>query len=53
MTENLDDHEPAEPADTERPVKAGGADALFGDFAVLSPGVEIVLDGRPISASPR
>ncbi len=27
-----------------------GADALFGEYAVLSPGVQIVLDGRPVSA---
>lgn len=27
----------------------GYADELFGDYSVLSPGVQIVLEGRPVS----
>jgi hypothetical protein len=30
----------------------GEPDALFGSYTVLSPGVQIVLDGRAVSAPP-
>ena len=30
-------------------VSSAGADEFFGTYSVLSPGVEIVLDGRPVS----
>ena len=50
MTDFRDESEAIEQDDIEAPVRAGGAEALFGDYAVLSPGVEIVLEGRPVSA---
>lgn len=50
MTDLLDDSEAFEQDDTDAPVRAGGAEALFGDYSVLSPGVQIVLEGRPVSA---
>ena len=49
MTENLDDAA-IEGDDAEVPVRPGGVEALFGGFSVLSPGVEIVLEGRTVSA---
>lgn len=36
--------------EAEPPVDAGGVEALFAGYSVLSPGVEIVLDGRTVSA---
>lgn len=32
------------------PESDGSVDGFFGAYFVLSPGVEIVLDGRPVSA---
>jgi hypothetical protein len=31
-------------------VDEGDAESLFGSYSVLSPGVQIVLDGRAVSA---
>ena len=50
MTENLDDHDAIEQESFEGPITPGSAEALFGSYSVLSPGVEIVLEGRPVSA---
>lgn len=50
MTDGMDEEGSAEASEYELPVLAGGAEELFGDYSVLSPGVEIVLDGRPLSA---
>ncbi len=45
-----DDSDPsAHEEDDDRSVDCG-ADALFGCYTVLAPGVQIVLDGRPVSA---
>jgi hypothetical protein len=30
----------------------GAPDALFGSYSVLSPGVQIVIEGRAVSAPP-
>ena len=49
MTEGLD-QDAAEREEAEPPVVPGGAEALFGDYSVLSPGVQIVLEGRAVSA---
>lgn len=27
-----------------------GTEALFGDYSIRGPGVQIILDGRPVSA---
>lgn len=35
--------------DTADDQRRRGSEDLFGDFRVLSPGVHIVLDGRPVS----
>lgn len=48
MSESFDS-DAADFADEQFPVRPGGAETLFGDYSVLSPGVEIVLDGRPVS----
>jgi hypothetical protein len=51
MTESLDDHDAIEQEDSGLPiVPSESPEALFGDYSVLSPGVEIVLEGRPVSA---
>lgn len=42
-----DAFELAEDADDEVSI---GSDALFGCYSVLSPGVEIVIEGRAVSA---
>ncbi len=52
MTDSLDDGDAIARSETELPVKPDDPDALFGDYSVLSPGVQIVLDGRPVSAPP-
>ena len=46
-----DDHEngPKELHEAELEAVQGGSGVWFGDYAVLSPGVQIVLDGRAIS----
>ena len=49
MTESLDDGDVMEQSEAE-PVLARDTETLFGNYAVLSPGVEIVLEGRPVSA---
>lgn len=49
MNSTDDDIDPIVLAEDDNAV-AGGAEALFGSFSVLSPGVQIVLDGRPVSA---
>lgn len=49
MTESVDDGDVSEQGEFET-VLARDTEALFGSYAVLSPGVEIVLEGRPISA---
>lgn len=49
MTEILDE-DAIERDEPEVPVGPGGVEALFGGYSVLSPGVEIVLDGRTVSA---
>jgi hypothetical protein len=50
MTESLNDRDAIEQEDPEVPIKPENAEALFGSYSVLSPGVEIVLQGRPVSA---
>lgn len=45
----LDDSEALE-YDPAGPISAAAAGAFFGDYSVLSPGVQIVLEGRPVSA---
>ena len=40
---------PKELAEKELDAVQGGAGVRFGEFAVLSPGVQIVLGGRPVS----
>ena len=50
MTESTEDHDAIEQEAFELPVVPGDTEALFGTYSVLSPGVEIVLEGRPVSA---
>ena len=50
MSESTEDHDAIEQEESELPVVPGNTEALFGIYSVLSPGVEIVLDGRPVSA---
>lgn len=45
-----DDTEAVAHAEDEDPAADWGAGALFGSYTVLAPGVQIVLDGRPVSA---
>jgi hypothetical protein len=45
-----DDSEPFAHGQDDDRIGDCGADALFGCYAVLAPGVQIVLDGRPVSA---
>jgi hypothetical protein len=50
MSSTDNDSEPFTEAEDGDPAADGGADALFGSYSVLAPGVQIVLDGRPVSA---
>lgn len=49
---STDDNDTDGLAHPEDEASAGGcgADALFGCYTVLAPGVQIVLEGRPVSA---
>ena len=49
MSEDGGDDGPEELVDKELEAVQGGAGVRFGDYSVLSPGVQIVLKGRPIS----
>lgn len=50
MTETLDDHDALQRDESEFTGSPGPVEALFGQYSVLSPGVQIVLEGRPVSA---
>ena len=54
MTDSFDDDEVSNGAGSEFshefPVAPTCPETLFGDYCVLSPGVEIVIEGRPVSA---
>lgn len=49
MAEKLDDGD-TERSGHEKPARRRGTNALLTDYSVVSPGVEIVLDGRAVSA---
>jgi hypothetical protein len=44
------DTEPFAQSEEDEAGGDGGADSLFGCYSVLAPGVQIVIDGRPVSA---
>jgi hypothetical protein len=50
MSSNEDDPDSFAHGQDDDGIGDCGADALFGCYAVLAPGVQIVLDGRPVSA---
>lgn len=49
MRDDGDDDQPTELEEHDLESVQGGAGLRFGDFTVLAPGVQIVLDGRAIS----
>ena len=52
MSSTEDETDAFELAEDEQTYLGGPPEALFGGYSVLSPGVQIVLDGRPVSAPP-
>ncbi|MEL6997261.1 MAG: hypothetical protein AAFP68_03290 [Pseudomonadota bacterium] len=51
MSDNFDDGESAGGETASGSVSEFTEHALFGDFAVIAPGVQIILEGRPVSYS--
>lgn len=49
MHDDSDDDQPKELDDHDLEAVQGGGGLRFGDYTVLAPGVQIVLDGRAIS----
>ena len=50
MSTTDNDTESFAEAEDDEAAGGGGADGLFGGYSVLAPGVQIVIDGRPVSA---
>jgi hypothetical protein len=50
MSTTESDTDALNPSDKERPVEPAGSEVLFGAYSVVSPGVQIYIDGRPVSA---
>lgn len=50
MTENVSDTDEVDQAEEEFVTDLEVSEPFFGQYSVLSPGVQIVLDGRPVSA---
>lgn len=50
MSESNDGGDVVEQEDASSAHISEGAELVFGNYTVLSPGVEIVLDGRTVSA---
>ena len=53
MSDNFDDADVNSGERITDQASLGGDVDLFGDFSVLAPGVQIILDGRPVSHSGR
>ncbi len=47
---STEDTDGLEIPEDEHAIVAGAPDALFGCYSVVSPGVEIIIDGRVVSA---
>jgi hypothetical protein len=52
MSTTENDTEAFELSEDEQAFQAGDPEALFGGYSVLSPGVQIIIDGRAVSAVP-
>jgi hypothetical protein len=50
MSTTDSDADARETSDRANPVQPSGPEVLFGAYSVVSPGVQIYLEGRPVSA---
>ncbi|MEM9059241.1 MAG: hypothetical protein AAGD13_02160 [Pseudomonadota bacterium] len=53
MSDNFDDGESGGAETASGSVSEFTENALFGEYSVIAPGVQIILEGRPVSFSDR